>query len=73
MAPVRHRGNEPYGSGDATTLKHFVSESKGHPNGVMNFAGLLEDDVNGQICNNCYEKQCVDQFSGLFVDCENVE
>jgi hypothetical protein len=29
--------------------------------------------VNGQVCNECFYAICHDQFSGVMVDCENVE
>jgi hypothetical protein len=32
-----------------------------------------EVTVNSQVCNACFNSVCPDQFSGVFVDCENVE
>jgi hypothetical protein len=29
--------------------------------------------VNGQVCNKCFKAGCTDQFSGVMVDCENVQ
>jgi hypothetical protein len=32
-----------------------------------------EVTVNGQVCNECFYTTCLDLFSGVSVDCENVE
>jgi hypothetical protein len=29
--------------------------------------------VNGQVCNKCFYAECPDQFTGVMVDCENVQ
>jgi Leucine rich repeat len=29
--------------------------------------------VNGQVCNECFYAQCPDQYTGVMVDCENVQ
>jgi hypothetical protein len=32
-----------------------------------------EVTVNGEVCNACYPFLCADEFSGISVDCENVD
>jgi hypothetical protein len=52
------------GQNDTVTLKFTI---------LPDFTRECEVTVNGQMCHNCYEANCEDQFSGIFVDCENVE
>jgi hypothetical protein len=40
---------------------------------LPDYTFLCEVTVNGQVCNVCFYAICLDQFSGIMVDCENVE
>jgi hypothetical protein len=40
---------------------------------LPDFTFICEAAVNGQVCNECYFASCPDQFTGVMVDCENVE
>jgi hypothetical protein len=40
---------------------------------LPNFTRACGVTVNGQVCNECYYARCLDKFSGVFIDCENVE
>jgi hypothetical protein len=40
---------------------------------LPDFTFICEAAVNGQVCNECFFARCVDQFSGILVNCENVE
>jgi Leucine-rich repeat (LRR) protein len=40
---------------------------------LPDFTFICEVAVNGQVCNECFFARCRDQFSGIMVNCENVE
>jgi hypothetical protein len=52
------------GRNDTVTLELII---------LPDFTFLCEIAVNGQVCNECFFSACRDQFSGIMVDCENVE
>jgi hypothetical protein len=52
------------GRNDTVTLEFIVLPDNTY---------LCEATVNGQMCNECFHSICPDQFSGIMVDCENVE
>jgi hypothetical protein len=52
------------GRNDTVVLERFV---------LPDFTLFCEVTVNGQVCNERWYSICLDQFSGIVVDCENVE
>jgi hypothetical protein len=81
VCSINERYQYSYGENDSGSYYHSTFQYVVGRNDTVtieykqqpNFSIVCEVTVNGQLCNECFASICKDQFSGIMVDCDNVE